>query len=46
MKKVILAITLCLFTAMTVASCTEENITPKKEDSTGNPGQGSDGGRP
>jgi hypothetical protein len=45
MKKVIIAITLCLFTSMAISSCTEENITPKKEDS-GTSGGGSDGGRP
>jgi len=46
MKKVILALTLCLFTAMTITSCTEENITPKKEDSGTTGSGGSDGGRP
>jgi hypothetical protein len=45
MKKVIIAITLCLFTSMSILSCTEENITPKRDD-TGNTGGESDGGRP
>ncbi len=46
MKKVILAITLCLFTAMTITSCTEENITPKKEETDANGSGGSQGPRP
>jgi hypothetical protein len=44
MKKVIIALTLCLFTSMAISSCTEENITPKKDDTSNN--GGSDGGRP
>jgi hypothetical protein len=46
MKKVIIAITLCLFTSMAISSCTEENITPKKDDAGTSSGGGSDGGRP
>jgi len=47
MKKVIIALTLCLFTAMSVVSCTEENITPKKDDTTDSGTRGgSEGERP
>ena len=47
MKKVIIALTLCLFTAMSIVSCTEEVVTPKKDDPTSSTGGGgSDGGRP